>query len=131
MEICGNGMDDNCDGLADCEDAVACPPGTAPPPEVFGVTADLDKRTFIWTSAPSADRYDAARGILTDLWFDGDPRGAECVAQDLTSNEFTDSEIPTVSEGFYYLVRAEMGDPALCEQGTWGPSRDESVGACP
>jgi hypothetical protein len=131
VELCGNGIDDDCDGLADCQQPLVCPPGEDPPGEATGVAVAMDQETVFWDPTPLADRYDATRGRLTDLWFHGGVREAECFAQDLIVPEFVDPELPTVSEGFYYLVRAETGSPALCRQGTWGAGRDDDIDACP
>jgi hypothetical protein len=131
VELCGNGIDDDCDGLADCQQPFVCPPGEDPPGEATGVEVAADRQTVFWDPTPLADRYDATRGRLTDLWFHGGVREATCLAQDLAVPELVDPERPTVSEGFYYLVRAETGSPALCRQGTWGGGRDDEIDACP
>ena len=79
-ESCLNGLDDNCDALADCQDPAACPADAgAPPPEVAGLGFDADAATMTWATEPAADVYDLLRGDLSELRADGDFSRAGCL----------------------------------------------------
>ncbi len=129
-EACASGVDDNCDGLLDCQDTVACPPGPDPPPgPIAGVVFGADKRTVVWQPDPGAQVYDLLGGDLAELRAAGDFSGAECLAWRLSAPLYADARDPLPGQGLYLLVRGKR-DP--CILGTWGsPLRDAASAVCP
>ena len=130
-EICGNGIDDNCDGKADCQDAVACPAQGAPPGSVSGLTLVDSHVTLSWLPVSGASRYDVARGSVRDLRFEGDSRYAGCLASGVSGTTTTDPTNPPSFDAFYYLVRAAAGPASACRDGAWGSNNDAVMQACP
>lgn len=114
-EICRGMKDDNCNGLADCDDVASCPGGLGPPP-VTGLSWNGSQ--VQWDAVAGAERYDLARGTLSDLRRRGDLLSGDCAGVELDGTVWVDDgRIPPVGEGLWYLVRPE-GEP--CELGSWG-----------
>ena len=131
VEVCGNGLDDDCDGLPDCMDVEDCPAAGVPPGDVSGLVLLADRRTLSWTAADGAERYDVIRGRVWELPWLG-VSATECVEADTSATETVDTTTPQLGEALYYLVRAEAGNPASCLVGTWGNSRrDAERQGCP
>jgi hypothetical protein len=110
--------------------SVACS-GVAPA-EVTGLDVAHDSVTRVsWTALADAATYDVAGGMLADLHADGSCVRAECLADDLGTNQWDDGrEPPAPRDGYYYLVRAgnAFGD------GTYGHDSqggERSIAACP
>lgn len=132
QEICGDGEDNDCDGLVDCLDSVGCPRSGPAPGEVTGVRILSDTTTLAWDPAAGAERYDVARGFMSDLSFEEGPDSGRCFAAGVTATFSADQDRPGLGDGFYYLVRGRAGSAAQCRLGTWGnPSRDSRLQACP
>ena len=124
-EVCHGLVDEDCDGFLDCEDP-DCTGGAGP--------ADLtdlrwDGTILRWTAPAGAQRFDLARGRLSDVARRGDLLQSECAGVELVTPQWADDgRVPPPGEGLWYLVRAE--GPA-CAFGGWGagtPARD--VKAC-
>ncbi len=129
-EFCGDGVDNDCNGLADCLDAAACGALGPPPDAVTGLVA-TGKDDFAWSAVAGADAYDVARGSLRDLAFEHDARQAACFEPDLAAPGFTDAGVPPLRDGHYYLVRSQAGPAADCRLGPWGTADDAVIEACP
>ncbi|MFN7965320.1 MAG: putative metal-binding motif-containing protein [Acidobacteriota bacterium] len=130
-EVCGNGLDDNCDGVLDCQDAVRCPPSGTLPASPSGLVIGSDKQTISWPSAAGASRYDVARGSLPDLFVERRVASAQCLATDTTQTFIVDPEIPGPLAGFFYLVRSETGSASQCLVSGWGVANETEIDACP
>jgi hypothetical protein len=126
-----DGVDNDCDGLSDCEDEVACPSQGPQPAAVTGVRF-LDETTLVWDAVSNADSYDVASGRLVDLRFEGDVRWTKCEGRSEPGTSLHLPEGPVLSDGFFYMIRAWTGEREACRVGSWGrPARDESSGSCP
>jgi hypothetical protein len=99
-----------------------------PPGEVFGLRFS-GVATLLWNPERSAGLYNLYRGPLSAL--SGLDYGS-CEEYDISGATVTDSDLPPVSGGFFYLVTAEN---RLGEEGTKGfDSSDEerpNLDACP
>jgi hypothetical protein len=113
-ELCRGGVDEDCDGLFDCEDE-SCHEGPGPGP-VGGLL--WTGSGWAWNETPAAEVYDLTRGLMSDALRRGDFRQAECSGRDLAVPEWTDDgRAPPVGDALWYLVRAE-GAP--CATSDWG-----------
>jgi hypothetical protein len=129
-EVCTSGVDDNCDGLIDCQDTVACPTGIrAAPGEVVGVIFGADGESLEWQPSPDALVYDVLWGRLDELKLDGGFERAECLVWREPTESVRIDEAPAIGSAWYYLVRGK-DDPCLL--GSWGDEvRDEALLTCP
>jgi hypothetical protein len=150
---CADGLDEDCDGLADCQDSDCC--GVAPcpfddddgdsylacedcndgdgdvwatPGEVTNLTLNKDdqNRAILTWNAPAAP---GALAVVYETVRSDDPSdfmtGAVCLTFfDPTATTSMDGKIPEQSSAFHYLVRATNGCPA----GT-GPMGERSDGS--
>lgn len=127
-EICNDGKDNDCDGLADCNDP-DCAQGGNPPGEISGLSIGADKVTLQWTPNGSASGYDVARGLLSDLRGMQNFKWTDCFRSRMTGTSVPDGQTPDPGDGFYYLVR---GRSSTCRIGTWGHTgRDGVLIGCP
>lgn len=126
-EVCTDVKDNDCDGLVDCNDP-DCTQGGKPPAEIAGVSF-ADATSFSWTGDAKASGYDVARGVLSDLRDMENFRWTDCAVSRTAATTWSDAEIPTLQDGFYYLVR---GAARTCLLGTWGSTlRDDTLRGCP
>jgi hypothetical protein len=108
--------DDDGDGVLDVDDCDPLDASAGTPVEIVGLTASGGETTTIdWEDAPSADRYDLARGLLSSL---GPGSWGSCHAEDLPASSWEDTEVPPAADGFFYLVRGE--DLDCGGHGPWG-----------
>jgi hypothetical protein len=130
--------DDDNDLVADAADCRPMDPTLWAAPGDLPITLDLtDEETVEWSSlaglAGPATVYDLASGALSDA--QGRPPAerfddAVCLLDDTATLAHVDAEVPTVGDGFYYLVRGENA----CGTGTFGLDssvQDRLVSACP
>ncbi len=128
VEVCSSGVDENCDGLIDCQDTAACPPGTGGAPGDVGGLLFSDPNTLVWQPVSGAAVYDVLGGSLAELLSDRSFSGSECLAWRLPDTTFTVADEPPGAVS-YFLVRAKA-DPCLL--GTWGSAiADQTSNACP
>ncbi|GAB4368213.1 MAG: hypothetical protein Kow0062_01180 [Acidobacteriota bacterium] len=112
-EICTGGVDDDCDFLVDCADP-DCPsaPGPVAVQDLAWTASGL-----AWSAGGGAQRWDLARGVLSDALRRGDFELAECVGRELASPSWPDDgRQPPKGDVLWYLVRPE-GAP--CARGPW------------
>jgi len=113
-EICTGGVDDDCDFLVDCADpdCETAAPAPSPVPDLAW-TAD----GLAWTPGGDAQRWDLARGLLSDALRRGDFELAECAGRELTTPSWPDDgREPPLGDVLWYLVRP-VGEP--CARGPW------------
>jgi hypothetical protein len=125
LEDCRGLRDEDCDGLVDCEDPDC--PGGAGPADVTSLAWTGNR--LVWNPVAGAERYDVARGRLSDTRRRDDLLQAECVGLEMATTEWEDDgRAPPPGEVLWYLVRPE-GAP--CELGSWGQGVTErEVTAC-
>ncbi len=132
--VCADGMDNDCDGLTDCDDLDCCTEGACAIPDVDGDSYGLcdcdDGEADVWGcpgevavtwsgpdtiswTAPSEPggvlvRYDVLRSqSASDLG-----TGAVCLESDDAMDTLAmDSEAPSLGASLFYLVRAENDCP--------------------
>lgn len=131
LEVCNNGLDDNCDGARDCQDTARCPAPGPVPASPGGLLIGSDRTTISWQPVAGANRYDVARGSLADLFLERRVSSAACLVADVSGTSSADSQIPNPLAGYFYLVRAEAGATSQCLVSDWGVSRESEVDACP
>jgi hypothetical protein len=124
------------DGWGDACDCAPTDAGSyAPLTEVAGVLAAGANGTMVSWEGQAAQvgpgvRYDFASGLLSDFSGPLGLAGAICLAGDLTAATYTDGRIPSVGDGFHYLVRSRNA----CGVGTYGQRSDGTermMTACP
>ena len=129
----GNAVDDDGDGLSECEgDCNDVDPGAfSVPAEVAGLIFAGDAETLEWDSAApgagSSTVHDVIRGTL-----DQPAVGFSelCIAPGVFGNSVMDSETPEAGEGFWYLVRGRN----ICGPGPYGfqsNGTERTSAACP
>ena len=117
----GNAVDDDGDGLSECDgDCNDVDPGAfAVPAEVMGLIFAGDKQTLEWNSAaPAAGTstvHDVTRGTL-----DEPGSGEVCLEPGTPDATTSDLDIPAGGEFFGYLVRGRN----VCGPGTYGFQSD-------
>ncbi len=122
MEICFGGADEDCDGFADCADS-DCAPITASPAEITDLRPDGSQ--WVWSADAAVQRYDLARGRLSDLRRRDDFYNADCAGSELASAFWLDDgREPALGEVLWYLVRAES-DP--CAFSEWNTGASQAV----
>lgn len=123
-EQCTGGIDDDCDYLVDCADP-ECPGGPSPPAVQ---NLEWSGEQIVWPVGEGAQRWDLARGVLTDVLRRGDFEMAECAGRELESSSWQDDgRLPPIGDVLWFLVRPE-GQP--CAVGPWsanGTSRSTRV----
>ncbi|MBZ5639363.1 MAG: hypothetical protein LAO51_11510 [Acidobacteriia bacterium] len=114
-----------------CDDGIACTTGDAcsgsacagipgPPPKevddrvVLSRSAGVD--TIHWDVASGATASDVLVGLISALPSGFGGADERCLGGSLTSASASDSSIPPVGEGFWYLVRGK----SFCGNGTYG-----------
>ncbi len=129
-EDCISGTDDNCDGLADCQDVAGCPSGPgAPPDEIGGMMFGADGQTLSWTAQAGVVTYDVLHGTVAQLRLDGGFASSECFASRVPAASVVVSDQPDPGEALYYISRAKE-DPCLL--GSWGGALRDVVSLnCP
>ena len=73
-----------------------------------------DNQTLAWNGEQAAAGYSVYRDLLPNL---SGPGYGNCLATDIPVNTTTDSEVPPLSNGYFYLVAARN---RLDEEGTIG-----------
>jgi hypothetical protein len=119
---------ESCTGLS-CGGGI----GITRPPEAQNVSAGSDKKTYNWSSAAFATRYDVVRGALAALPVG--PGGLdEFCFDNLFVTSVSDSNPPSPGTGFWYLSRGENS----CGIGTYGfqgvggvPGAERLTSTCP
>lgn len=125
VEVCRGHLDDDCDGSIDCADALDCPGAPGPP-----AIEDLQwgDGGWTWSPPPGAERYDFARGLVSDVARRGDLLQSECVGIELMGTTWQDDgRRPPAQDALWYLVRPE-GEP--CALGPWAVDVSRSISAC-
>ncbi len=125
VEQCHGLVDEDCDGFVDCADDDCL--GTswhAPIADLLPCSGGL-----CWSEPGGAQRYDLARGLVSELSRRGDLLAAECAGAELgTAHWLDDGRKPPAGDALWYLVRAE-GQP--CEHGSWDAGEAlRAVSAC-
>ncbi len=87
----------------------------AAPSETQNLSVAADKRTYAWSPAVNATRYDVVRGSLGALPV-GPGAGDEMCFDDLAGATLSDSSLPPPGAGFWYLSRGEND----CGIGSYG-----------
>jgi len=154
--LCSNGLDDDGDGLTDCEDpdcatldadadsepdcsdcAPNDPGSFALPPEVLrldvrrlGPPGDVRAR-LLWTDesglAGPALAHDLHAGTLVELWADRGLDSATCLADELAATDLEDpSPVMAGTQGWWYLVRGSNA----CGVGPSGNARSLPPTSC-
>jgi len=93
--------------------------GPCVPTEVGGLTVLSDRRTLLWSPAPSCPGtiYDAVRGQLDRLPVGSLPSSETCIGNDLSATLADDPVVPQKGKGLWYLVRERSTG---CIAGTYG-----------
>jgi len=127
-----NELNSDRDGAGDVCDGAPSDPGVfAAPGEVLGLSFETDQGALTWTSATGSSGaltvHDVTRGALDSL-----PVGTAgiCLVAGLSEDTTTDTEVPTLGQSFWYLVRARNS----LGTGTYGYRSDGSeriASACP
>ncbi len=125
-ELCRGDRDEDCDGLIDCDDYIDCPAGIGP----AGID-DLiwNEAGLAWSAPASAQSYDLARGLWSDVQRRGDYLMAECIGPELDQPQWTDDgRRPVPGDMLWYLIRTESNP---CSRSDWGPTnRDRTIEIC-
>jgi hypothetical protein len=128
LELCADGLDNDCDGSADCLDSECSQSGT-PPAEVSGLQLAPDENTIFWPTVSGASSYDLLRGVLTDLHALGNISWSQCKSHRQLATSWIDPSTPFAGDGFYFLARARGSG---CVRGSWGSTaRDNAARECP
>jgi len=100
----------------------------APPGEVPRVWLSSTSQRIMWLRVTGATDYNVYRGLVSSR-ARGD--GAECYADELTTNSLKSADNPPPGDAFYYLVTAETdaGGEGTAGVGTGGAARPLR-GAC-
>jgi FtsP/CotA-like multicopper oxidase with cupredoxin domain len=138
--IVANGMACNdgnaCTQSDECQAGVCSGTAVPAPGEVTNLTWASDRSTMTWdplAGAPAGTVYDLSRGALSQLP-PGSGASESCVASGTSAPPVSESSLPGLGQGFWYLVRGKNA----CGTGTWGwaaangvPTKEEVVTACP
>jgi len=76
------------------------------PGEAHGLMIGANKQTISWAATPGSTSYDVVRGAIAALPV-GPFAGDESCFPDNVGTSITDSTLPGVGAGNWYLVRAE------------------------
>jgi hypothetical protein len=99
---------DACDSAGTCKGT----PLLAPPEVDNGVRVNRSGSTaavLSWNLAPNATTYDLLRGAISSLPVGPGGGDETCPGNNLVAPTFTDSAVPAVNSGFWYLIRG--GNP--------------------
>ena len=144
-EIC-DGLDNDCNAIIDdpvdtdgdgvllCQDCDPVDAGAhAIPAEIAVVVFEQDRETLIWESAaPGAGvgtLHDVLRGSLSEFPV-GSGGSGTCISSGIAGSTTTDSTMPALGTGRWYLVRGRNG----CGVGTYGSTTAGTTrqsGVCP
>ena len=140
--IDGDAFGDACDsdidgdGRANASDCAPYDVSTVDPPggEATGVgVAGAATATVNWTmpaGSPASWTSDLVRGGILQMRADGNTGGAACVASALASPAWSDPDLPSPGDGYYYLARARnVCGPGPLGAGSNGVPRPSPV--CP
>jgi hypothetical protein len=92
-----------------------------------------DVSTFEWSSLAAISgpgTYDVVRGLVSQLRTSGNFGDAVCVSDSQTTTSYTDIDLPTEGDAFYYLARGQNA----CGTGGWGrglAGAQRSISSCP
>ncbi len=133
-EVCGDGLDNDCDGMTD----PSSPMGIVSL-QVGELAAGTVRVT--WNTFPGPLGYDVVRGSLTVLQSShGDFSAAigACLANDTPLASLEDAVVPDPADGFWYLVRAwncggngSYDSGAVAQQGSRDAEIAASAATCP
>jgi len=102
VDVCGDGIDNDCDGIAD---------DGGPLTAASGMTVtDAGGGTVAWTPLAGANGYDVVRGSLATLAAshgDFSLATSACLADNVNLTSLTDGGVPAAGSGVWYLVRGE------------------------
>ncbi|HXI01892.1 MAG TPA: MopE-related protein, partial [Candidatus Saccharimonadales bacterium] len=105
-EVCGDGLDNDCDGVVDNE-----------PPEVASDLEFLDTMTLAWSASPVVNAYNLYEGTLQSGGWVYDQ---VCTDPGLANPTTTVTNVPAEGEVLYYLVGGVNG----CGEGPLGTDSD-------
>jgi hypothetical protein len=117
--------DTDSDGRVDCGDcAPSDPTAQDPPVEVEDLFVSAGGPTEVhWSDAGEGYEYDIAGGMISELSADGGLASAVCLADGLTSPNWSDVRSdPSAGTGYYYVVRMLNA----CGIGTFGTDSTEN-----
>ena len=129
-EICGDGLDNDCNGLTDDPQVPTVIPAVVV--NRSGVDAVVS-----WTLSPNAQFYDVQRGLLSTLRATGGDFTAateSCSANNLAGTSISDSTPAPTGDGFWYLSRgASCGGAGSYNDGSPSQSggRDLEIAVSP
>lgn len=125
------GPDGDGDGIADACDCDPASAGSFDAPVSVANDRFDSARRLVWDSQAlvvgPAVHYDVARGLVSQLMIDGDFRSASCRANDVVSTLFSDPDLPSAGDAFYYLVRGQN----VCGTGIYGYDSSGSLRVVP
>ena len=114
--------DDDNDGVADPVDCAPLDSAQGRPPDPAPLLLSGTSPTSLtWPVSLTADRWDVSRGLLSSL---APANYGGCFADDLSQPAATDTSLPPVGDGWYYLVRGE--DAGCGGSGIWGTNSSGS-----
>jgi hypothetical protein len=121
-------VDSDLDGVGDPCDCDPSDARVTGPPDSSILTFG-DAETLLWSNSGASTVREVVRGLLSEL-----PVGAGaseiCLGSGMTGSSATDSEMPSLGEGFWYVSRESNG----CGVGTYGRASDgtlRTTSACP
>lgn len=126
-EVCGDGIDNDCDGIADDAGALA---GSSS----MSVTA-VAGGSVSWTPIAGANVYDLVRGslgVLASSHGDFSLATSACLGNDLLATSQSDAAVPYPGQGYWYLVRGvNCAGPGTFDSGapSQSGSRDAEIQA--
>lgn len=134
QEVCGDGIDNDCDAVVDDPTVPAAPLAVA-------MSKTANASVVSWAAIPFAVGYDVQRGALNALRSgDGDYTIATsaCLASGTGATSASDTLTPPDGDGSWYLVRAQScggngsyDDPSASQSGARDAEIVASAPACP